>query len=185
MPGIDAADEFCAAWARYGGTIQIIAVAVNFGELDERRRRRTLELVSAPTIVDAVAEIEATWPADIAAERDLAVDGYLGPYAAAGRQGGRRARGCRGRRGADRPSCASRGPASWRRAIPTSRRSPSPCPVTWPPPSPLPQPRFDSAVTPWGADPSLTADLDEIPATKAYLAAHCTDLASIGIGDDI
>src|SRR4051794_31830462 len=79
VPGIDATDEFCAAWARYGGTVQIIAVAVNFGELDSVQSA-TLELESAPTIVGAVAEIGATWPAEVADERDVALDRYLGPY---------------------------------------------------------------------------------------------------------
>ena len=50
VPGIDAADGFCAAWARYGATVQIIAVAVNFGELDDLDAA-TLELQSAPTLV--------------------------------------------------------------------------------------------------------------------------------------
>src|SRR6187399_1716800 len=58
VPGIDATDEFCAAWARYGGTVQIVAVAVNFGGYDASASAE-LELQSAPTVVEAVAQIEA------------------------------------------------------------------------------------------------------------------------------
>jgi hypothetical protein len=44
---------------------------------------------------------------------------------------------------------------------------------------------FDAALTPFGRDPSLAVDFATIPATKAYLAATCPDLASIGVGDDV
>ena len=42
---------------------------------------------------------------------------------------------------------------------------------------------FDAAVTPFAADPSLSIEDVSAPATDAYLAAHCPDLASIGVGD--
>ena len=44
---------------------------------------------------------------------------------------------------------------------------------------------FDVAVTPFAHDPSLRVDEVEVPATDAYLAAHCPDLASSGVGDAI
>ena len=42
---------------------------------------------------------------------------------------------------------------------------------------------YDKAVTPFAQDPSLVVDGVEMPLTDAYLAAHCPDLASSGVGD--
>lgn len=183
MPGIGAADEFCAAWARYGGTVQIVAVAVNFGELDPMAAAR-LELESAPTLVEAVAQIESTWPTEIAGERDVAVDSYLGPYA---RRAGKAVQALDGA-GVDAAGQAQLRDA-WAQVLAT--RNPDEPTVTVDLPADLAAEvdagatAFDAGVTPWGADPSLQANLDDIPETKAYLAAHCADLASIGLGDDI
>ena len=42
---------------------------------------------------------------------------------------------------------------------------------------------FGAAVTPFASDPSLVVDSVETPLTDAYLAAHCPDVASSGVGD--
>jgi len=183
VPGIDATDQFCAAWARYGGTVQIVAVAVNFGGLDSMQSA-TLELEAAPTVVEAVAEISASWPAEIADERDIALDRYLGPY---GRRAEKAVEALRGA-GLDDAGEATL-QSAWAQVLAT--RNPDEPTVDVQLPDDLAAKvdagatAFDAAVTPWGSDPSLSADLNEIPRTKAYLAAHCPDLASIGIGDDV
>ena len=183
VPGIDATDEFCAAWARYGGTVQIVAVAVNFGELDSVQSAR-LELESAPTVVGAVAEISADWPAELADERDVALDRYLGPY---GRRAEKAVEALRGA-GVDDAGQATL-QSAWAQVLAT--RNPDEPTVDVELPADLlaevdaGATAFDAAVTPWDSDPSLSANLNDIPKTKAYLAAHCPDLASIGIGDDV
>ena len=183
VPGIDATDEFCASWARYAGTVQILAVAVNFGDLDAHGTAR-LELQSAPTIVIAVSEIEADWPSEIAAERQAAIDQYLGPYS---RRADKALQALTGA-GVDTAGQARLADV-WAQVL--AAHDPDQPTVDVELPADLATnveagaTAFDVAVTPWGSDPSLTADLDQIPLTKAYLAAHCPDLASIGIGDDI
>ena len=42
---------------------------------------------------------------------------------------------------------------------------------------------YNSAVTPFAQDPSLVVDGLAAPETDAYLAAHCPDLVSSGVGD--
>ena len=42
---------------------------------------------------------------------------------------------------------------------------------------------FGAAVTPFASDPSLVVDSVDTPLTDAYLAAHCPDVASSGVGD--
>ena len=42
---------------------------------------------------------------------------------------------------------------------------------------------YDKARTPFAQDPSLAIDGVETPLTDAYLAVHCPDLASSGVGD--
>ena len=42
---------------------------------------------------------------------------------------------------------------------------------------------YDRVVTPFAQDPSLVVDGVKMPLTDAYLAAHCPDLASSGVGD--
>ena len=44
---------------------------------------------------------------------------------------------------------------------------------------------FDEGVTPFAQDPSLAASAGDTPATDAYLATTCPDLASSGVGDAI
>jgi hypothetical protein len=183
VPGIAAADEFCAAWSRYSGTVQIIAVAVNFAEMSSVQSA-TLELEAAPTVVDAVARIDADWPAEIASEHSAAVDAYLGPY------GRRAAKSVDALRGAGMTDAAiGQVREEWAHVLAT-RDPDQPDVDVELPAAVLAQvdagaAAFDAAVTPWGADPSLAVDLDTIPLTKQYLAQHCPDLASIGVGDDV
>ena len=45
--------------------------------------------------------------------------------------------------------------------------------------------RFDAALTPFAIDPSLNVSSVPSPRTDAYLAEHCPDLASSGVGDAV
>ena len=44
---------------------------------------------------------------------------------------------------------------------------------------------IDAALTPFAADPSLDVSAVQSPLTDEYLATHCPDLASIGVGDQV
>ncbi|HUC31965.1 MAG TPA: hypothetical protein VMS14_01105, partial [Ilumatobacteraceae bacterium] len=46
VPGVDDEDEFCAAWARYSGTLQALGVASAFGDVTSVELAR-LEVVAA------------------------------------------------------------------------------------------------------------------------------------------
>jgi hypothetical protein len=183
VPGIAASDQFCAAWSRYSGSVQIIAVAVNFAELTSIESA-TLELEAAPSIAQAATEIDQTWPAELAAEHDAAVDGYLGPFA---RRASKAIDALRGA-GTTQGEIAQVGD-EWSHVLATRDPDAPTVDVQLAPDLAAKvdagATAFDAAVTPWGSDPSLTVDLDAIPTTKLYLAQHCPDLASIGVGDDI
>jgi hypothetical protein len=183
VPGISAVDGFCAAWARYSGSVQIIAVAVNFGQLTSVQSA-TLELEAAPSLVDAVAQIDSGWPAELASEHTAAVDGYLGPYA---RRAAKAVDALHGAGMADAQIAQLRD--AWDHVLAT-RDPDEPTVVVDLPPALNTEvdagaTAFDAAVTPWGTDPSLAVNLDAIPKTKLYLAKHCPDLASIGVGDEV
>ena len=80
VPGLAATDPFCAAWAAYAGTLQALGVAGSFGGLSSDQLA-VLELRAAPRLVEAAGAIAATWPAELAAERELVLDRRVGPYA--------------------------------------------------------------------------------------------------------
>ncbi|MEO5723732.1 MAG: hypothetical protein ABIQ39_12515 [Ilumatobacteraceae bacterium] len=183
VPGIAVGDQFCAAWARYSGTVQVIAVAVHFAKLSSIQSA-VLELESAPTIVDAVAEIDRTWPAALADEHRKAVDQYLGPYQR------RAAKALEALHGAGLSAAeVDAVSAAWSKVLAT--RDPDVPMVTVDIPLAVEAKldggatAFDAAVTPFGADPSLDVDLNVLPGTKRYLSTRCPDLASIGVGDDV
>lgn len=183
VPGIDVADAFCAAWARYGATVQIIAVAVNYGGLSSADSA-VLELESSPTITGAASEIEQRWPAELASEKATALDKYIGPFARRAAKAGDALIGAEAST-ADVDTID----ATWQAML--AGHDPDVPTVDIQLPADVMAKvdagatAFDAAVNPWGADPSLTADLNAIPLTKQYLAQHCPDLASIGLGDDV
>ena len=80
VPGLDATDPFCSAWASYVGTLQALGTAASFGDL-AGDRFAALELTAAPRLVDDAAAIEASWPPELAAERTIVVEQRIGPYA--------------------------------------------------------------------------------------------------------
>jgi hypothetical protein len=186
VPGLDAPDRFCAAWAGYAGTLQALSIAASFGGLSSASMA-ALELAAAPWLAKMVEQIDATWPAapaDVAAEHDVAMDRKVGPYV----------------RRADHAIAALRDAGltddelsvlsgAWQKAL--VERDPQAAVIDVPSVGDLQQrvdvaaAAFDSATTPFAQDPSLTTTDAATPATDAYLAAHCPDLATSGVGDAI
>jgi hypothetical protein len=182
VPGLGASDPFCAAWAAYAGTLQALGVASSFGGLTVDQLA-VLELRAAPRLVEAAASIAASWPAELGAERDLVIEHRVGPFAR------------RAQKAVDALTDAGATPAdlaalgtTWQQAL--STRTQTDAVIELPDVDPALEPRlesaaaaFDAAVTPYASDPSLVVDSVETPMTDAYLAAHCPDVASSGVGD--
>jgi hypothetical protein len=182
VPGLVADDPFCAAWAGYAGTLQALGIAASFGELSTDRFA-ALELVASTRIVEVAAAIDATWPAELAGERELVIDKRIGPYA-------RRAQSAVAaltQAGVTADELATLS-AAWQAAL--VARDPAVPVIVVPPLAADLQSKvdaaamaFDKAVTPFAHDPSLAVDSVETPYTDAYLVAHCPDLVSSGVGD--
>lgn len=79
VPGLDSIDPFCRAWSAFAGSFQVVAVAAAFSDGSDREIG-VLEVVAAPVVVDAAEEFFATLPGELAAERELLADDYLGPF---------------------------------------------------------------------------------------------------------
>lgn len=182
VPGLGAADPFCAAWAGYGGTVQALAVASSFGDMSADQLA-ALELTAAPLLTAAIAGIGTAWPTELATERSVVVDGRLAAYAR------------RAQRGVDALTSAGLTEqdmealrVAWQTALET--RDPESPTIAVPPLDPTLQTGLDAAardynaaVTPLVQDPSLSAAAVSAPTTSSYLAANCPDLAASGIGD--
>jgi len=182
VPGLGATDPFCAAWAAYASTLQALGVAGAFGALTVDQLA-VLELRAAPRLVEAAAAINASWPAELAAEHDLVIEHRVGPFAR------------RAQKAIDALVDAGATPAdlatlsaTWEQALSTRTQADSvvdPAAVDAALETRLETAAaaFGAAVTPFASDPSLVVDSVETPLTDAYLAAHCPDVASSGVGD--
>lgn len=182
VPGLAAADPFCAAWAGYVGTVQALGIAASFGGLPSDRFA-AIELIAAPRLVEVTAAIDASWPVELAAEHDIVIEQRIGPYSR------RAARGVEalvaaGVAATDQSTLSS----AWQTAL--QRRDPEVPVIELPGIAGYLQAEvdaaavaYDAAVTPFAQDPSLAVDGVDNPATDAYLAAHCPDLVSSGVGD--
>jgi hypothetical protein len=186
VPGLDSPDPFCAAWATYAGTVQSLGIAASFGDLSSVELAG-LELIAAPHVVEVGEAIDSTWPQDgaVAAERATVIDQRIGPYVR------------RAQRAVEALTAAgvtkdelSELSALWQLAL--SERDPQQPVIDVPGIRPDLQTRLDEAavaydrdVTPFAADPSLTTDHVAAPTTEQYLAEHCPDLASSGVGDSL
>jgi hypothetical protein len=80
VPGLESTDALCQAWSRFGGSFQVVAVAAAFGEGGPAAAAE-VEVTAAPTVTRAYGDLLAAWPAELAAERDVVADDYLGPFA--------------------------------------------------------------------------------------------------------
>jgi hypothetical protein len=184
VPGLDDDDPFCADWAHYAGTVQVLSVAASFGDLDGAGVTR-LEVAAAPALVTTIGALAAGWPDEIAAERDTVLAGSMG--------------GWRIRSGAVVDVLQANGVGvdqlaglglAWTDVL--AGRDPD---------DPVPdldgytteQQAVIDAQAPlvldtlgvFTADASLRRDPADAPATRAYLAANCPDLAASGVGDAI
>ncbi len=182
MPGLAAADPFCASWAGYGGTVQALAVASSFGDMSADQLA-ALELTADPLLAAAIADIGTAWPTELATERSVVVDGRLAAYAR------------RAQRGVDALTSAGLTEqdietlrVAWQTAL--EKRDPASPTIDVPPLDPALQIHleaaagdYNAAVTPFSQDPSLSAAPAVAPSTSSYLASHCPDLAASGIGD--
>jgi hypothetical protein len=182
VPGLAATDPFCAAWAAYAGTLQALGVAGSFGGLSVDQLA-ILELRASPELVEAAASISSSWPAELEPERDLVLEHRVGPFAR------------RAQKAVDALTGAGVTPAelaalsaTWQQAL--STRAEADAVIDLPAVDPALEGRleaaaaaFGAAVTPFASDPSLVVDSVETPLTDAYLAAHCPDVASSGVGD--
>ena len=182
VPGLTATDPLCAAWAAYVGTVQALGIAASFGALSSEQFA-ALELDSAPRLVEVAAAIDESFPPELDSERAAVIDQRIGPYA-------RRAKSAVDALTAagvatDELTMLS---STWQSALLT--RDPEAPVLSVPPVAADLQAKVDAAaaaydtvVTPFAQDPSLVVDGVKTPLTDAYLAAHCPDLVSSGVGD--
>lgn len=184
VPGLNAPDPLCAAWAAYVGTVQALGIAASFGALSGQQFA-ALELQAAPRLVEVAATIDQSLPAELDSERAVVVDQRIGPYA-------RRAKSA-----VDALTAAGVTPAdltalsaTWQSAL--LARDPEAPVLSVPPVAADLQAKVDAAagaydqvITPFPQDPSLVVDGVKTPLTDAYLTTHCPDLSSSGVGDAI
>ena len=78
-PGLDSGDAFCAAWSRWAGSLQVIAVASAFGT-GTADTVAELEVAASPVVLAGYTGMLEHWPAELAAERDAAADDLFGPF---------------------------------------------------------------------------------------------------------
>ncbi len=176
VPGLDSEEVVCRAWSRFAGSFQVVAVAWSFGD---PATAAALEVAAAPVVVGAVDELLTNWPSEpdeLAAERELVAEDFLGPTA-------RRAEGvlqellAAGATEADLTMLAE----GWLAALAARDPSEPVLPVSWPP-------ELDALVTtaaeavvaalpPVPQDPSLVVEA-EVPATEAFLAG-CPDQGAL------
>lgn len=176
VPGLDSDLAVCRAWSRFGGSFQVVAVAASFGSGDPF----ALEVVAAPTVVAAYDGLLAAWPAELAAERELVADSFLGPFA----RRAERARQALVDAGADDATLAAVD-AAWLAAL--AERDPASPDLAVDLPDDV-WALVDAAaadlggqVVPVPQDPSLVTDA-EVPLTEAFLAERCPDQGTL-LGD--
>lgn len=80
VPGLDSADAFCAAWSRFAGSFQVVAVTAAFGS-GRPEQLAALEVAASPVVTEAYDSLLANWPAELSSEADIVAEQYLGPFA--------------------------------------------------------------------------------------------------------
>ncbi len=184
VPGLDAADPFCASWAAYSGTVQSIGIANAFGGLTSVEVAR-LEVIAAASLIDSIGGIGSRWPAELVGERNVVQTDLVGPFDRRARKAiaGLREAGVTDDELAELATV-------WFTAL-RERTAEDPVIVVPPLRDELAAnvdaaaAAFDAAVTPFADDPSLVVESVKTPQTDAYLSATCPDLASSGVGDAI
>jgi hypothetical protein len=172
VPGLDSTDVFCAAWSRYAGSFQVVAVASSF-LIDEPQRAFELEVAAADVVARAFAQMDAAWPAALEPERAAALLTAFEPFAARART----AVDLLAAAGAD-PAAIEMISAAWSDALAT--RDPDRPDVALSLDSDSAgfvasaAEQMAAAAPPIYADPALVTDVGT-PLTDAYLLANCPD----------
>lgn len=176
VPGLDAADAFCSAWSRFGGSFQVIAVHAAFGPGTAESTAR-YELLAAPTVGEAYDALAANWPEAIAAELEAAHVERFGPLAArlaAGRaalaDAGLDAAGADALRAAWLDALATRDQLAAEIEVDLSAELAAVVDAAIP--------LHLDAVGPWADDTSLVTDVPT-PLTDAYLSTECPDQGTL------
>ncbi len=184
VAGLDDPNPFCAAWARYSGSFQLLGVAQSFGAMPSDQVA-VLEMFASPVVRAAVDAIAEEWPTELAGERAAAVDDFLGPF---GRRADKAIADLRAA-GATDAQIVQLSDA-WLNVLAT--RDPLNPAIERPALDPAldaivgtAAEVFDANVTPFSDDPSLRVGDVVIPNTNTYLAATCPALASNGVGDAV
>lgn len=176
IPGLDSDDEFCAAWSRFGGSFQVVAVNAAFGD-GSVVDRAFVEVAGGPTVALALDDMAAAWPDEIATEAGTALGDVFGPFAT--------------RVGAAEQALTSAGATSddiealtdaWLAFL--AVRDPSEVAVVLDLDDRLTGlvvaavPTYLTDVGTWDEDESLVTEAS-IPMTEAYLAARCPDQGTL------
>lgn len=181
LPGIDSDDPFCRGWGEFAGSFQALALASSLGTDAVAATR--LEVVASPAVVSAAQQLADGFPESIASERDIFVDGVIGPFAR------------RAARAADELRAAGLAPAEleqlgdiWLAAlVEVGVDDPE---IVIAVPSELvgavdaATVAFAASVPTIARDPSLVTSADA-PATRTYLSENCPDQGILGGNDAI
>lgn len=79
VPGIDSANPFCRGWSEFAGSFQTLAFASLAGADPVAAAR--LEVVASAAVTSAAQMLADTFPDSVAAEREVFLDGVIGPFA--------------------------------------------------------------------------------------------------------
>jgi hypothetical protein len=181
VPGLDSDDPICRGWGEFAGSFQALALISGMGTDPTAAAR--LEVVASPAVVSAAQTLADGFPDSIAFERDLFVDGVIGPYAR------------RSVRAADELLAAGLSAAeldqlaaAWLSALAATGVDDLAIVVAVP--AELDD-AVDAATSVFvaglpaiAADPSLVSTV-EAPATLAYIADNCPDQGILGGNDAI
>lgn len=184
VPGLDDESAMCAAWARFAGSTQLLAVAASFGDLASEALAR-IEVTAAPVIRSAVVDLDRLLPSELDDEHSMFIDQVVGPAA----RRATRAETYLTDAGAD-PAALDAIATAWLATLRT--HDPDSAVPALPELAPLVSTAVDAAavrfaadVTRFGQDPSLDTSEVATPRTVALLAERCPDLTAYGVGDDI
>ncbi|MGB0114428.1 MAG: hypothetical protein WBP59_14500 [Ilumatobacteraceae bacterium] len=179
IPGIDSTDVFCRSWSEFGGTFQALALASNFAA--DQLTAVGAEVAASGVLLDAVAAMSENFPDDVADERELFLDGLLGPFA-------RRATSAHAElvdAGLTDEQIDEIG-AAWLATLADEGLGNPDIVVVVPSDS---AEAFDVAVVAFGSrlpriveDPTLITDADAVE-TQTYIAANCPDQGTLGGND--
>ena len=176
VPGLDSTDAFCAAWSRFAGSFQVVAVTAAFGS-GPPEQLASLEVAASPVVTEAYETLLANWPDELSSEADIVADQFLGPFA-------RRLRvALDSLWGVEVDPAVADGIAdAWLAGL--ARRDPSTpeftvdlAPELWEIID-VAAADFAAQLVPFSSDPSLVTDV-RTPLTDQYLATSCPDQGTL------